>query len=282
MWSKITVLLFMFLFHGCVLNSLFTKTNINKVTVVNHTLYMTHYAVFFPREDLNFIKNGMKYLYFYNKQKKRLSILLHPKNTYLLYSLTKPNAPVLSLDNNRYLTILKILHKKGYQLLKTPKEKGYLITVLPRIYKGIKTILVEVKVYTDTQKLYQRNIHTDKKTKPTPSTEKLNINDLPSTEKSQESQKTYEEKNLKIQQKSKDANISKSMDTEKNITKVRVTPEVTLLKPIPKLIKTNEKKEESEILKHGSIEELISLYKVNKKEIFKQRIMLLMQKKHQE
>ncbi len=160
-----TVVLFLFslLLSGCSLSSLYVPGEINKVTVVEYTPYMKHHRAYFTRTELETIKEDQKYLYLYNENKKDLGLLLHRKNQYILYNLTKPEQPALTLDANpktTYTHVLKSFKRKGFAPVDSLYSVGVIVSVAPRRYKGVKTLLVEVQDYSHLQDLYKQAIRT--------------------------------------------------------------------------------------------------------------------------
>lgn len=160
-----TVVLFFFfiLLSGCSLNRLYVPGEINKVTVVEYTPYMKHHRAYFTRTDLETIKEDQKYLYLYDEKKKNVGLLLHRKNQYILYNLTKPEQPALTLHADpmtTYTDILKSLKRKGFTSLDSLYSVGVIVSIVPRRYKGVKTLLVEIQDYSHLQDLYKKAIRT--------------------------------------------------------------------------------------------------------------------------
>jgi len=160
--QKILLLLFFFLLNGCALNRPFLADEVDKVYIVKYNSYVKHHRAYFTRTDLKPMQNGKKYLYLYNAKKKDLAILLHRKNQFRLYSLTYPDkkAIIFNADHKtKYNTVLKYLKRKGYRLT-SPVKAGYTSNVAQRRYKGIKTLLVEVKDYSRLEEIYKKAIKT--------------------------------------------------------------------------------------------------------------------------
>ncbi|GIT98714.1 hypothetical protein [Sulfurovum sp. TSL1] len=158
-----TVVLFFFLvlLSGCSLSRLYVPGEINKVTVVEYTPYMKHHRAYFTRTELETIKEDQKYLYLYDKKKKHLGILLHRKNEYILYNLSKPEQTALTLHTDpktSYSDVLKSLKRQGFAPVDSLYAVGVIASVAPRRYKGVKTLLVEVQDYSHLQDLYQQAI----------------------------------------------------------------------------------------------------------------------------
>ena len=160
-----TVVLFIFLLllGGCSLDRFNVPGEIDKVTAVRYTPYMKHYRAYFTRTELEPIKEDQKYLYLYHKGKKDLGFLLHPKDDYILYNLTKPEQPALILHadpGTTYSRVLKSFKRKGFTPVDSLDSVGIIVSVAPRRYKGVKTLLVDVQDYSHLQDLYKKAIRT--------------------------------------------------------------------------------------------------------------------------
>jgi hypothetical protein len=158
---KILLLLSLFFFTGCSLESLTAWRELDKVQVVKNSTYYKHYRAYFQRTDLLPIRHGKKYLFFYNRHTKDLAILLHPKHKYLLYSFSHPGT-VIRLSASRrhsYTHVLRALKKKGYRQT-SPLSIGFITQVSLRKYKKIKTLRVDVKDYRRLLNLYKKAIRT--------------------------------------------------------------------------------------------------------------------------
>lgn len=154
--------MFLFLLNSCSFESLIALDNVDKVKVSKQSTYYTAYRAYFTRTWLQPIKNKQKYLYYYNKKKKDLAILLHSYNHYTLYSLYHPNKSYVILKSRkhmRYKYIKKLLKKRGY-FLTSPYSVGATSRIGLRKYKGIKTLFVEIKDYSLLQKKYKQAIRT--------------------------------------------------------------------------------------------------------------------------
>jgi len=159
--QKIILFLLLWLLQGCSFKSLLVEDEVNQVTVVNYTSYKKHHRAYFTRNNLQSIKNGKKYLYLYKKKDNDLAILLHRKNKYLLYSMSKPNqAPYkMKVTSKTPLSqVLKGFRKHGYTTISSLANRGYISSVSYKKYKGLKTLLVETKKYSRLQKLYRNAI----------------------------------------------------------------------------------------------------------------------------
>ena len=161
MIQKIIPFLLLLLFQGCSFNSLFIEEDeINRVTIVNYTSYKRHHRAYFTRDDLIPI-NKKKYLYLYKKKDNDLAILLHRKNQYLLYSMSKPNQEPYKMKVTSKTTLSQVLkgfHKHGYETISSLANRGYISSVSYKKYKGLKTLLVETIEYSYLQKIYRNAI----------------------------------------------------------------------------------------------------------------------------
>jgi len=158
--QKALLLSLLLLLNSCSLDSLIALGEVDKVQVVKKNSSLAHYRAYFTRTQLKPIKNNQKYLYFYNKEKKDLAVLLHRYNHYILYSLYHPEMPHITFKaekNTRYSHIKKMLKKHGY-VLSSPHAVGATSKVGLRKYKGIKTLLIEIKDYSALQEKYQKAI----------------------------------------------------------------------------------------------------------------------------
>ncbi len=162
MIQKVLLFLLLLLLNSCSLDSLIALGEVDKVQVVKKNASYAQYRAYFTRTQLKPIKNNQKYLYFYNKKKKDLAILLHRYDNYILYSLYHPEAPHMIFKAQKhapYTHIKKALKKQGY-LLSSPYAVGATSKVGLRKYKGIKTLLIEIKDYSTLQDKYQKAIRT--------------------------------------------------------------------------------------------------------------------------
>ena len=161
--QKIIVFLVLIFLHGCSFNNPFSHREIDKVTVVKYTPHMKHHRAFLSRSNLKILKNGKKYLYLYHKRYNDLAVLVKRNNTFLLYTLSNPKQDIYSLhvrQNKNYNYALKHFKKMGYRTLTSTSKKGFLLTVSRKRYKGVKTLLFDIKDYTHLLKLYKKSIRT--------------------------------------------------------------------------------------------------------------------------
>ena len=363
--QKIIVFLFLIFLYGCSFNNPFSHADIDKVTVVKYTPHMKQHRAFFSRSNLKTLKNGKKYLYLYHKRYNDLAVLLKRNNTFLLYTLSNPKQQIYSLhvrQNKNYNNVLKHFKKMGYRTLTSTSKKGFLLTVSHKRYKGVKTLLFDIKDYTHLLKLYKKSIRTynanrirnikttlpkslilqyykyyEKKARYKKQHKQLNIiaNKL-KIKGFKSAKETTQVSSIKIQdseENTKKPIKSSWYDFSSGETKEEVINEVVAPKEETKEIVTLEKKqipqkkkalipyayylnqasepelrnyllkdtskkslsaskylalkqrkrrmEEKRLLKEGTLDELIFVYKRNKKPEFKQRILSLMKEKQQ-
>jgi len=306
---KIILFLLLILLNGCSFNNFLLKGEIDKVSVVKYTPYMKYHRAYFSRDQLKVIKNGKKYLYLYNEKNNDLTILLHRNNYYVLYNLSQPKKEVFTLKVNsrkKYTSALKQFKRMGYKTISSPASKGYVVSESYKRYKGVRTLLIEVKEYTDLQKIYENSIKTYDASKikniKTKLPKSLILNYYMRYKKQATTHKQLTQlqiiaKKLQIKGPSSSSNINTSKKEQK---KVKEDPEEKEDASINELSTYNPKNttkyslsysqyralkqreallQEEKLLNEGSLEELITAYKVNKSPKYKERIMLLMKEK---
>jgi len=296
MRTVVFFLLFLLL-NSCSLNNLFVAGEINKVTVVHYAPYMKHHRAYFARTELQTIKDDQKYLYLYNEKENDLGILFHRKNQYILYSLSKPEKQALAMSTKpktTYTHVLKSFKRKGFTPIISVDTVGYIVSVAPRRYKGVKTFLVESQDYSHLQNLYKQAIKTynaDKiKNIKTKLPKQLVLDDYKRYEKWAKTQAQREQLQIiaqKLQIKTKeekhtqnkpyiyylnDASFEElSAYISEDETRDSLSyQEYTMLKGRKTYL------QEEKLLKEGSLEDLIAAYKTNKNPAYKKRIMSLM------
>jgi len=129
------------LLNSCSMDSILALKEINKVQKVRSTRYTKEYRAYFARETLLPIKNRHKFLFYYNKRTKDLAILLHPKSEYIVYSITNSPKKILHIESSpkkRYRYVNKLLRAYGYKQT-NPNSIGYKVSLSRRIFKGHKT-----------------------------------------------------------------------------------------------------------------------------------------------
>lgn len=323
MLKKVLLISLFLLLNGCSIDSITALGEVDKVQVVKKNASVSHYRAYFVRTRLKPIRNNQKYLYFYNKKKKDLAILLHKNDQYILYSLFHPEASKLTIrtDNKtRYSTIEKALEKKGYHL-SNPQEASATSFVALRRYKGIKTLLIEIKDYSALQRKYQKAIKSynaasiqhittklphsliseyyDSYYKQAKSDEaraqlktiakKLQLESPEEIQSNKEVKAALEQEipeEPKVQEDTEDPKAStlsftyyakKASYDELDSYLAESTPKSTLsFNQYAQLEQRHATLKEEKLLNDGSLEELISAYKVTKKPRYKKRILELM------
>jgi len=157
---NIALIVMLFLLNSCSLNNLFLSEEIDTVTVVKYTPYVKHHRAYFTRTHLQVITGNQKYYFLYHPKKQELAVLLHRKDQYLLYNFTKPETPAMSLKTKTktsFRKVLRVFKNQGY-VRRNLKALGYAPSVALRRYKGVKTLMIEVKDYRRLKKLYVKAI----------------------------------------------------------------------------------------------------------------------------
>ena len=316
--QKTLLLLFFFLLNGCSLNSILALGEVDKVQIVKKNTYLSQYRAYFTRTQLKPIKNNQKYLYFYNKKKKDLALLLHRYDKYYLYSLYHPATGKITINTHkrtRYKDIVRALKHQGY-LASSPHAVGATSKVALRRYKGIKTLLVEIKDYSTLQIKYQTAIRTYDASKieniktllpHTLIANYFNIYHKQATTAIQKEQLELianklhlnkpEIKQVKQEEEAVQAVLAKEVPEPilveepasfdyyaqeasyyelNNYLTDSASKDKLSFNQYTQLNKRHTQLKEAKILKEGSLEELISLYKTNKNPKYKSRILELM------
>ncbi len=288
--------LFFLLLNGCAVNNLnVTDDEVDKVTVVKYTPYMKHYRAYFTRTNLKVIKDDKKYLYLYNAKEHALGILLHRENQYILYNLSNPEQQALILNaspKTKYTHVFKHFKRKGFNTITSLAAVGYTVSVLPRRYKGVKTLLIEVQKYSHLQDLYRQAIqayNADKIQNITTILPKPLIYDyytryekLATTQAQIEQLQIIAKKlNLKTTALQKqvpyDYYMYEASLEELSTYLSQRTTRNSLSSQQYKMLKRRKKVlQEEKLFNEGSLEDLIAAYKINKKSEYKERIMTLM------
>ncbi len=173
MWEKekqvrlLLSLLLLFFLEGCALNRLFLLDEINTVNVVKYNTHLKHYRAYFARSDLRPVAHKRKYIFFYNPKKSDLSLLLNHQGRYVLYSFTNPHQEVRLFKQRVRVssrTLFRILAKRGYRIANLT-QLGFDVKVGRRLYKGVKTLMFEVKDYRNLKKQYRLAIKTHQPSK---------------------------------------------------------------------------------------------------------------------
>jgi hypothetical protein len=150
----------MLLFGGCSLDTLSALNEVDKVQLIKRSSYMKRYRAYFVRTHLKPIRRGEKYLFFYSAKRKDLAILLRPGRRYKLYSINHPHRVIATINTNRKTRlrhIYRTLARKGYHLT-SPSSVGFSSRVRLRRYKGLKTLMVDVKDYRRLRGIYRKAI----------------------------------------------------------------------------------------------------------------------------
>lgn len=294
------VFLFFLLLHGCGLNSLFVTDEVNKVTIVKYMPYMKHNRAYFTRTDLKVMEDDKKYLYLYHEEENELGILLHRKNQYILYNLSNPDKQALALNatpKTKYTHVLRKFKHKGFRAIDTLAAVGYTASVSLRRYKGVKTLLVEVKDYSRLQDLYKHAIATYDATKikniKTTLPKSLIYDDYMHYEKlatipAQIEQLQIIAKKLKLET----ASVKKyapyayylhesSLDELSAYLSQRCTRDTLSYQQYNMLKQRKTVLEEEKLFNEGSLEDLIAAYKINKNPKYKERIMTIMKERQE-
>lgn len=299
----VVLFLFFFLLSGCALKNPSVSEEIDKVTVVHYTPYTKHHRAYFARTELKIIKDGKKYLYLYHAKEKELGILLHRKNQYMLYNLSKPRHRVLTINvspKTKYTHVLQSFKRKGFSTITSLDTVGYTASVSPRRYKGVKTLLVEIQEYSRLQNLYRQAIKTynankikDIKTK----LPKQFVYDYYKRYESRAKTKAQlaqlqiiaQKLQIKTQKEEKENVQSEPMDQESHTYYLkdaslnelsaymsqRATRDALSYDQYIILKERKALLEEEKLLHEYSLEDLIAAYKVNKNPKYKKRIMTL-------
>ena len=155
------VLAFMLFFlSGCSLNHLLLSEEVDTVNVVKYQKYFKHHRAYFKRDNLQFVARHSKYLFLYRTKKKELGILLRRHNTYTLYNFINPEKANITLKSKKALSYKKLLKHfslAGYKPANL-SHLGYSSKIALRRYKGVKTLMVEIKDYSTLKQKYEKAI----------------------------------------------------------------------------------------------------------------------------
>lgn len=145
--KKLLLLSALFMFTGCSINQLFIKDEIDKVNIVKYTSTMKEHRAYFTREGLRPLLHKKKYLFLYHPKHHHLYVLFKKRDYYLLYNLSIPKREPQKLKASSTRKILHLLKKYGYQYPNDLKKLGFIVHTGLRRYKGVKTIMIDVKYY---------------------------------------------------------------------------------------------------------------------------------------
>ena len=298
--KKLILFLFLFLFNGCSVNNLMTWIKLDRVEQVSHNAYMTHYRAYFQRDELRTIRHGKKYLFFYNKKKGDLAILLRDKQHYKLYSITHPSPLNTYLPSDRkhgYYATIKALKKRGYRLA-SPSTYGFTYSVQAQRYKGVRTYRVDVKDYRKLISLYKKAIRNYNAKYVRHIRTKLPSHFIRSYYNRYKAKANSAKKRAQLRiiaqklgwvkperkeakRKQPSEQETKQTSEAQNELQEVDTPQETPQKPETKEPRTNPKKtqtaslkkKEESLLENGSLEELITAYKQNGSPEYKAKIL---------
>jgi hypothetical protein len=157
---RIVLLAFIVLLGGCSFESLSALNEVDKVQLVKRNTSMKLYRAYFVRTNLKPVRKHQKYLFFYNKKREELAILLHSGWRYKLYSITYPHKVITTVNANKkkkYRYVISTLARKGYHQVSL-SQIGFTSRTAMRRYKGFKTLMVEVRDYRHLLHIYQKAI----------------------------------------------------------------------------------------------------------------------------
>jgi len=292
-----------FLLNSCSLDSILALSQINKIQKVRSTSYTKEYRGYFARKNLKPVTRGRKFIFYYNRHKKDLAVLTHPKGEYIVYSITRSPNKVLHINSSRkkgYRYTNRLLRKRGYRQI-TPTSVGYKTYISRRIFKGHKTYYLRAINYQKLIYRYKQAIRTYNYNKVKHIKTKLPHTFIASYFKLyQTSAKTAKEKtqikligiklNLikdTISKQEKPSNDTKSPSMYEQYSKCtsytklhkflhsKKAKESLSYAEFSRLTYKEAKLREDELLKHGSIEELIAEYKRTNNPRYKQKAMQL-------
>lgn len=153
-------LVLLFVMNGCAINRLFLSDEIDKVNVVKYTPYVKHHRAYFTRTNLKPMFNNRKYLFLYSPKQRDLALLLRRNKDYLLYSFSKPENPAIKFKSKGKISknnLLRSLRKAGYRIANLTRL-GFDAKIGLRRYKGVKTLMVEIKDYRNLKRRYESAI----------------------------------------------------------------------------------------------------------------------------
>ena len=303
--------LMLFFFNGCAINQLFLSEEIDNVTVVKYQTYFKQHRAYFKRDNLKLVTKHDKYLFLYHAEKHELTLLLHRQNTYKLYNFTKPDEPNITLTHHKkisYKHLLTHFARLGYRPVNL-STVGYTAKIALRKYKGVKTLMVETKDYSTLKQKYKKAIRTydattimsikthlpkdliypyfeTYKTKAiTPEqlaqlqkiADKLRFQDKESVITDEVPEDEESEKVIFSSSKGYDYYLYRAPVNELERYLEKSKTKASLSQAEYQVLKKHlSAMQEKELLSEGTLEELISAYKVNKEPKYKKRIMTLM------
>jgi hypothetical protein len=142
------------------MNQLFLSDEIDRVNIVKYTSYTKEHRAYFTREGLMPVVHGKKYLFLYHPKHQNLYVLLRKKHQCLLYNMSVPNTGPKKYTCTSTRKLIHALQKAGYKQPGDLERLGFVIRTGFRRYKGIKTIMIDVKDYRPLKKEYEQAIRT--------------------------------------------------------------------------------------------------------------------------
>jgi hypothetical protein len=301
--------LFAFFTSGCGnLSNFFSHREVNKVHVISYGKEVKRYRGYFTRTELYRFPSGKRTLFLYHPKRKEIALLLHRKDGFYLHPFRADKTVAHRYAPKTRASVRKALRhfaKMGYRPLSDPKKEGFIVKTGLRRYKGHKTVMVEVEDYSVLKKHYIEALRHPKSSK---------LRKLPSIPASlikQEIKRAY--KNAKPEEKDAIADLArrlgivlpgqkehptekkpnagtnngKSFDyylqnaSEKELRAyLRRSKEEGTLDEVS--YRTLEQRlhqlEYKNLLKYGTIDELIEAYRTHKDPRIKKRIMQLLER----
>ncbi|MCF6207724.1 MAG: hypothetical protein L3J47_12685 [Sulfurovum sp.] len=150
--KKLLLLSALLLFQGCSFNQLFLSDEIDSVNIVKYTPKVKEHRAYFTREGLRPVLRKQKYLFVFRPKEKHLYVLLHKENRYLLYNLSVPNKQPITFTVSSEKQLLRSLRKAGYMQPENLEALGFTVKTGLRRYKGVKTIMIDVKEHRPSKK----------------------------------------------------------------------------------------------------------------------------------
>jgi len=156
--KRLLLLSVLFIFTGCSINQLFLSDEIDRVNIVKYTSHTKEHRAYLTREGLLPVKQHKKYLFLYHPKRHHLYMLLRKKHYHLLYNLTVPGREPRKMMQRSTGKLLRSLKRSGYRHPKELEDLGFVVRTGLRRYKGVKTIMVDIKDYRPLKKQYERAI----------------------------------------------------------------------------------------------------------------------------
>ena len=108
---------------------------------------MKEHRAYFTRDGLLPLSHKKKYLFLFHPKHHHLYVLFKKRDYYLLYNLSVPKREPQKLKASSTRNILRLLRKYGYRYPNDLKKLGFVVHTGLRRYKGVKTIMIDVKYY---------------------------------------------------------------------------------------------------------------------------------------